>query len=213
MVRKLVFEWLVTLFVPLWFHLKEVAGLHDPSELTLEDFRLELAELGLLGRSFGPEEYRVALEKRLGIEISVEELPDAEGGPLAGQLAAEGNLAEVVVDEESGHAVILARESLRDRPWPVYELGIFHELSHLAAGHPLRVKQALGTGKKSGRWFRRLASRLALQAPEGATNREDVEQPREEEVFEPEARKRAKWCVLAGTCPDAFEAERANRLT
>jgi hypothetical protein len=38
---------------------------------------------------------------------------------------------------------------------------------------------------------------------------EDLKQ----KVFEPEARKRAKWLVLAGAFPKVFEAEKVNRLT
>jgi hypothetical protein len=196
-----------------WSHFKWVVGLRDPSELSVEDFRLELAELGLLGRAFGPEEYRAALEEYLGVEITVEELPDAEGGAVAGELAAEGNLAEVVYDDPTGRALVLVRESLRYRPWPAYELSVFHELSHLAAGHPLRVKRARGNG--TGSRFRALgAGRLARG--ERSVLSGDEERGFEglkSDVLEPEARKRAKWLVLAGTCPEAFEADKADRLT
>lgn len=205
-------------FASVWSHLKEllkeVGVMRDPSNVTLEDFRLELADLGLLGRPFGPEEYAAALEEYLGIEIGIEEIPDAGGGPmaceLAGQMAVEGILAEVVVDEETGDAVIFARESLRYQPWPAYELSIFHELSHLAAGHPLRVKRARERGVRNK--FRALGSRLARREPSPPASGEELEKLKQK-VFEPEARKRAKWLVLAGTCPRAFEAEKANRLT
>lgn len=197
MVGKLVFERIVGPFASLWSHLKETAGLRDPSELTLEDFRVELAGLGLLGKSFGPEEYP-ALEQSLGIEIWIEELPD--------RLAKEGDLAEVVVDEGLGKAFILVRESLRYRPWPAYELSIFHELSHLAAGHPLRVRRSEGNGTR--RRFRVLRSRLAKRDPSSFGYAAGLQ-----ESLETEARKRAKWLVLAGTCPGAFEADKADRLT
>lgn len=120
----------MTLSGSLRSHLKELFGLNDPSKLTLEDLRLELTELGLLGKPFGPEEYRTVLEGRLGIEIHLEELPDVERGALTGLLGAEGNLAEVVIDEESGNAVVLVWESLHYQPWPAsYALSIFHALS------------------------------------------------------------------------------------
>ncbi len=180
------------------------------SEFTLEDFRLELAELGLLGRGFGPEEYRAALEERLGIEISVEELPDVEGGALAGRLAAEGNLAEVAVDEGASKALVLVRESLRYQPWPAYELSVFHELSHLAAGHPARTKRALRSGARSAVDGLGLQLTRRCSAFPGSSG-ESVELV--QEVFESEARRRAKWLVLAGTCPKAFEAEKADRIT
>lgn len=188
-------------------HLKEVGGLHSPEELTEEDFRLELADLGLLGRPFGPEEYRRALEERLGLEIHVEEIPvETEGTILGGAPARNGDMAEVVIDGETGRAVIVVRESLRTAPWPAYELSLFHELSHLAAGHQVRVV------RDQRRRFRSLGSRLAVGQPPKAEEDEDLDRF-EEEVLEPEARRRAKWLVLAGTCPRAFEAERANCLT
>lgn len=34
-----------------------------------------------------------------------------------------------------------------------------------------------------------------------------------QEVFESEARQRARWLVLAGTCPKAFEVEKTDRMT
>jgi hypothetical protein len=80
-------------------------------------------------------------------------LPDAEDGVLDGQGAGEGVRAEVIVMEESGNAVVLVRESLRYQPWPAYELSVFHELSHLAVGHPLRVKQARKNGIKSKKFW------------------------------------------------------------
>lgn len=190
----------------------EVGGfLGDPSKLTFEDFQLELAELGLLGRPFGPEEYRAALEEHLGIEIIIEELPDAEDGVLDDQAAGEGVRAEVVVMEESGNAVVLVRQSLRYQPWPAYELSVFHELSHLAAGHPLRVKQVRKNGLQSKKFWV-LGSRLVRREPRSLASEEDLEDLKQK-VFEPEARKRAKWLVLAGAFPQTFEAEKVNRLT
>jgi hypothetical protein len=69
-IRRQALSFATDLCSRLWSHLVEVGGfLGDPSKLTLEGFRLELAELGLLGRPFGPEEYRAALEEHLEIEI------------------------------------------------------------------------------------------------------------------------------------------------
>jgi hypothetical protein len=124
-----------------------------------------------------------------------------------------GDLAEVVYDDPTGKALVRVRESLRYRPWPAYELSLFHELSHLAAGHPLRVKRA--QGNETGSRFRALGtSRLARREPSVLSgNEERGFEELKSEVLEPEARKRAKWLMLAGTCPEAFEAEKADRLT
>ncbi len=192
-----------------WGRLKEAGGVgRGSAELTEEELRSELADLGLLGRAFGPEEYRRTLEERLGVEISIEEIPgEAEGTVLGG--SGSGNMAEVVICGETGRAVVLVRESLRAAPWPAYELSVLHELSHVAAGHQMRVM------RDPRRQFRSLGTRLAAGEPPKAGSlaaSEDLERF-EEKVLEPEARRRAKWLVLAGTCPRAFEAERANCLT
>ncbi len=51
-----------------WGRLKEAGGVgRGSAELTEEELRSELADLGLLGRAFGSEEYRRALEERLGV--------------------------------------------------------------------------------------------------------------------------------------------------
>ncbi|MBA2636728.1 MAG: hypothetical protein H0U79_00635 [Solirubrobacterales bacterium] len=115
-------------------------------------------------------------------------------------------MAEVVICGETGRAVVLVRESLRAAPWPAYELSVLHELSHVAAGHQMRVV------RDPRRRFRSLGTRLAAGEPPKAGSLaapEDL-QRFEEEVLEPEARRRAKWLVLAGTCPRAFEAERGR---
>lgn len=78
-----------------WSRLREAGGVGrgPAAELTEEELRSELADLGLLGRAFGPEEYRRALEERLGVEISIEEIPvEAEGTVLGGSVS--GNMAE-----------------------------------------------------------------------------------------------------------------------
>lgn len=122
-------------------HLKEIGGFKDPSELAREDFRVELSRLNLLGSRFTVSEYLAALEEDLGVEISIEEVPDSGAEVWSADLVAGGNLAEVAYSEERGEATILVREGLRRAPWPAYELAVYHELSHLAAGHPARFKQ------------------------------------------------------------------------
>lgn len=183
----------------LWSHLKEAGVVPAPkgTVLSLELLRMELAEIGLLGRAFGPEEYRAALEMLRGSRIAIEEVPDGRGGSFEGEFARDGLMAEAVVDPETGDAVILVRESLRYQPWPGYELSLFHELSHLAADHPVRSRRT--PSRRTARFW----SRRAVGASE-----EELR----EKVLEVEARIRAKWLVVAGTSPRAFEAEKANRL-
>ena len=190
-------------------HLKEVAGFGDPS---LEDFRLELARLGLLGRSFGPLDYARTLEKHLGIRIVVEEFPDTRLALARRGVLEEGTLAEVFYAEERGEALILVRESLRMRPWPAYELVLYHELSHLTARHPVRLKYGdeIGRVRKAVGISARAARIVRRRAEDRGNPRDDVEL--REKVYEPEAKRRARWLLLAGEYPDFFEREGADRL-
>lgn len=119
-------------------HLKEIGGFKGPLELTQGNLTAELARFNLLGSKFTVSEYLAALGEDLGVEIIIEEIPDFGSEAWSADLVAEGNLAEVAYSEERREAIILVRESLRRAPWPAYELAVYHELSHLAAGHPLR---------------------------------------------------------------------------
>ncbi len=198
-----------------WAHLREVAGFGTP---TKEDFGLELARLGLLGRRFGPGEYAAALGTALGVRISVEDFPDASLALAGRELLEEGTLAEVFYDEAGREALVLVRESLKMRPWPAYDLAVYHELSHLAARHPVRVKAGEEEAARGGRRARldwAAARSLAVdgsqrargvvgRGPCGEARGELVRELRER-VFEPEAARRARWLVVAGVYPDVFE--------
>lgn len=188
-------------------HLKEVGGFNGPLDRTREDLRAELASLGLLGKRFGIEEYRAALEKRLGIGIEIEEVPD-RGTAWSDEFAAEGIIAEVLYNSERREALILMRDSLREEPWPAYELAVFHELSHLAAGHHLRILEAWRRTEGS------VLEWLTLGLGEGSPGFEaDGNSARSiTEAFEVEARNRAKWLVFAGMFARAFASEGADRV-
>ena len=189
---------------------KEFAGFGGPS---IEDFRLELAELGLVGRAFGPLDYARALEGLLGIRITVEEVPDLRLAFVRREILREGTLAEVFYKEECGEALILVRESLRMRPWPTYELALYHELSHLAAGHTMRPKeQAQLRRRRKALGIRPAASEVAHRRAAVYGCAEGPEEPGEH-VHEIEAKRRARWLLLAGTHPEVFEGEGVDRLT
>lgn len=99
--------------------------------ITPEEFQEELTVLGLSGRRFGPEEYRSALSSFLGISISVHVIRDAHHPELARRLALSGRLGEVRYSSDLSLAAVLVPESL---PPLVFDLTVFHELGHLAAG-------------------------------------------------------------------------------
>jgi hypothetical protein len=169
--------------------LLRVAGLAGPSsdDLAFEGLRLELARLGLLGRRFTWREYLAALEERLGIDIEVTEYPDLSQGVLDDLDEPEDLLAEVNYRPDERRAVIVVRESLRLRPWPAFELSVFHELSHLAAGHHLLLRRT-------------------ARSPLGRLGRLG------EEDLESEARRRARWLLLAGLEPEAFAGRMRDRV-
>ena len=191
------------------FHLREVAGLGRPS---LEDFQIELANLGLLGKRFTPIDYARALGDRFGIGITIEAFPDLGIGLAKRDVLEEGTLAEVFYNEDLREAVILVRESLRYRPWPAYELKLYHELSHLAAGHPVRIRMGGEMGRKHRFAHMPRDLRLARRPAISLASQNEIEKL-VREVYEPEARRRAKWLVFAGTVPDVFEKEGTNRVT
>jgi hypothetical protein len=136
--------------------------------LTSEQFQEELAVLGLSGREFGPKDYAKALERCLGIEITICVFPDNGYPELVRILARSGKVAELYYSADQRTAVILAPESL---PPVVRILAVYHELGHLAAGDLSKDP----------------AQRLARQPPLGD------KEPREEE-----ADLRADYALLAG---------------
>jgi hypothetical protein len=138
---------------------------------TPEEFELELLELGLSGKTFGPRDYARALERRLGIRIILEVMNDAQHPEFLRRLALSGRLAETHYLPERRAAVVLLPASL---PPLVLALAALHELSHLAAGDHLIDGQA--------------GERLARRPPlEHEAARED------------EADLRAIHALLAGT--------------
>jgi hypothetical protein len=165
-------------------HLKELAERESGLSPTRRALKVELDALGLLGREFGPDDYRNALERWLGMSIFIEEIPD-HNVVWARDLDEEGHMAEVVCNPARSEAVVLVRSILKREPWPVYELSVYHELSHLAAGHPARVYEA-GRGEVTGS-FR-------------------------DETLEDEAAERASLLTLAGSFPEAFKIESFDRV-
>lgn len=188
-------------------HLKEVGGFNGPLDRTREDLRAELASLGLLGSRFSVEEYRAALEGRLGIKIEIEEIPD-RGAAWSEEFVAEGDIAEVLYSPVRREAIIVVRDSLREESWPTYELAVYHELSHLAAGHHLRLLEAWVGAKDST--FERLALGFCGEKPEFEAEGNSIRSIAE--AFEVEARNRAKWLVFAGMFARTFESEGADRV-
>lgn len=106
--------------------------------ITPEEFQEELIVLGLSGRKFGPEDYVAALSAFLEISVSVHVIRDAHHPELTRRLALSGRLGEVRYSNDLRLAAILVPESL---PPLVFDLTVFHELGHLAAGDLLALQE------------------------------------------------------------------------
>ena len=174
-----------------------IAGTRQPKEagrrglLSPEEFQAELVLLGLSGREFGPREYAEALGEKLGIQITICVLPDQHYPELTREMAQAGKVAELSYSEDPPGVVILAPSSL---PPMVRTLSVYHELGHVAAGHPLEVWEG---GARTDQ-LRHVPQRLARRPP--------VE---DRGLCEQEADLRAAYSLLAGSLgPRNYYAEK-----
>jgi hypothetical protein len=149
--------------------------------LSPEEFQAELALLGLSGREFGPREYAEILGEKLGMKITICVLSDEHYPELTHKMARAGKVAELSYSEDLLGAVILVPSSL---PPIVCTLSVYHELGHVAAGHPPEVWEG---GARTGR-LEQVPRRLARRSPV------------EDRAFrEQEADLRAVYSLLAGS--------------
>lgn len=150
-------------------------------KITFPEFLEELEELEVTLESFGPEIYRVALEKYLGIRIEIVFIDDLEYTEVQQIHVGRNDTTICWYRPEKQCATIFVLNSL-----PELELtaGIYHELSHLAAGH----KFISGTQDRLRlRGNATIPTQLAKQPP-----------PSTRRAREREARIREDYCVLAG---------------
>jgi len=121
-----------------------------------EEVELELAELGLSGKRFGPREYAEALDKRLGTKIMFRFVDPLDDPAALRHLAFEGALASVR-HLGRGNAVLVSLPA--SLPHFVLTLAALHELAQVAAGDVVEGK------------------RLARRAPreEGVAREEDAD--------------------------------------
>jgi hypothetical protein len=149
--------------------------------ITFSEFLEELQTLGLKGERFGPELYRRALEQHLGVRIEVVIIDDAEDPASRRAFAEAGNTALLWYRPAANLAQIFVLASLSPLEMSA---SIFHELSHLAAGHRLRTSEPFVSGVLEGRaHHRRLRERRS---------------PMRTTACEMEARVREDYCMLAG---------------
>lgn len=150
--------------------------------ITFPEFLEELEELCLKGRRFGPEAYRLALERFLGIEIEIVTVADLHNIDAQRAFVERDDTAILSFSHDKNLALIFVLESLLELEMTA---AIYHELSHLAAGHRFLHNGSSGQRLGSGN---ALPAQLAKQPP-----------PRSIKGREREARIREDYCLVAGS--------------
>lgn len=154
--------------------------------VTFSEFIEELDDLGLKGKPFGPQQYLRALEDYLGITINVTVIPDQDDAELRRAFLEEGHMAVSWYRPEWNIVHIFVLSSLSPLEMSA---AVYHELSHVAAGHQLRTgPKRPGSRDTAKHYPRRLAKRPA---------------PASEKNCEQEAALREEYCMLAGALGSA----------
>lgn len=136
------------------------------------ELELELVELGLSGRRFGPREYADALEERLETKIVFRFVDDLEDPITSRSFASEGRLANARYLRHRNLVMISMPSDLS--PF-LLTLISFHELSHIAAGDLIGGKRLARRPPPRNEEAReeeadRRASHLYLSGSLGANN-------------------------------------------
>jgi len=112
---------------------------HDEVDPTApEELELELAELGLSGRSFEPFEYAEVLGRRLGTKILFRFVDPMEDPAALRRLALDGELANARYLHDSNVVLVTLPANL---PPFLLALAALHELAHVAAGDVIEGKR------------------------------------------------------------------------
>lgn len=152
-----------------------------PGKITFSEYLEELRELGLAGNTFGPECYRSALARSLAMRIEVILVDDRNDVAEHRAFVEQGHTAVIWYRPERSLAQILVLGSLSPLEMTA---AVYHELSHLAAGHPLQTRWSLlKTPSERATPPRRIAKRPP---------------PLRQRACETEARIREEYCLLAG---------------
>lgn len=168
------------------------------AQLSYNEFAAELVVLGLAGVTFGPDEYAQALARYIGARIDVVDLNDLDYPLLRRALVSLGISGGLFYEPDARRIWIIVPSSLGERERTKL---IYHELAHLAAGHPMRQEHVLRADPRPARqpeplWepdFRRLSQRLP---------------PEEPALSEAEADLRARYALRAGSYgPAIYERE------
>jgi hypothetical protein len=158
---------------------------------TLDDYVAELPALGPVEPG-SVDDYKRALEERIGVRIEIKELEDGRLWQWQTRLGRANEVAETHYDIRVRKVWVFVPESLKEEDPFLYIKTVYHELAHLAAGHPLRV---LGAERKL--WWppKKVARRPA-----------SADLSRNEE----EADHRANWSLIFGVLGDRLSHRERN---
>ena len=155
---------------------RRISYLFDRSLPSLEDYLAEVPDLNL-SRIANADEYAKSLGLKLGIEIEVVRLGTKVHKDVETQLGRAPQVAEMLYDAEAGRALICIPPYVGEDDFLYFKF-LYHELSHLAAGHPIPAAGAPGE-----LWWP--PKRLARKAPGADLTRNEVE-----------ADLRAEWTLM-----------------
>lgn len=111
-----------------------------PDRRVLAETLDELKVLGLSGRTFEPEEFAAALASYLTLDIKISSFADPSYPLLRKHMESMGVIAAVFHSADHSTAWVLIPDGITGIP---RRKVIYHELVHLAAGHPIWPKHLL----------------------------------------------------------------------
>lgn len=111
-----------------------------PERRVLAETLDELKVLGLSGRTFEPEEFAAALASYLTLDIKISSFADPSYPLLRKHMESMGVIAAVFHSADHSTAWVLIPDGITGIP---RRKVIYHELVHLAAGHPIWPKHLL----------------------------------------------------------------------
>lgn len=133
--------------------LHTLAGLQGSE---LEQFKAHLSRLELLGMEFDLPVYIAALEYTENKIVRIFHLPDRQDSYMESVVLTDGDMAQYDRRRNDSDIRVTVRESLSYRPWPDYELNVYHELMHHVCRHEdqniLTDRQHMRQERQADRW-------------------------------------------------------------
>lgn len=159
-------------------------------ETTFGDWVAELRDLGLAADYLRWSDYRAALEGALGMTIEIGTIEDLRHPLVTKKLRSAGILGGLVYLADARTAWILVPRSLAEDGGLEWERLLFHELSHLAAGHHLPANRVVRLGESGDA---RSSGEHPVQAPWRGIA--EWQPPGDDAARELDVARRTAWCM------------------